>query len=681
MENNYFKPKSKFSFSFPKFNLNFFKFKKTPSSNFESDMQTKKRFHFPFKLLLKIFLGFVALIIVLLVGLYFYIGRSLLTVYAKGMDLRNSVAVFKDSLKEQDLDKIDTSLKKFQTDFDSFKQVYSENEAKFSTLPYFSDYSKDVTHFLNAGDYGIELGFLVLNTLDPYAAELGLKKGATQLTNEERIKQIALVLPKFGPEVEKMSTLLGKIDSELDQVDATKYPEEIRGIPVKEQVVSLKTVFSQLAQKSPKFKVLFEQLPYLAGVDGKRTYLVLMANSTELRMGGGFTTYSIVVEVENGVTKILQGIDTFDIDADISSLVYPIYYTGPYAYLRNYLLVTRLYARDALSTSPDFRNGVETFMTKFWKKHPCGKRLGCLPKNIDGVIQVNTHLAESLLSVTGPVDVSGRAFKTDTGAFKGFTDAEFTGDNVIYQLEKIANADLKEIQGRKEIIKYLLESIIKNVLNAKTENLASIISTFLEALANKDLLIYSYNVPTQGALEELGYAGRVNYTDTTQDFMFLAHSNFGAGKRDWIVTRDTKKEVYEQDGKLMSRVTVKVTNPKSPDFWQSSWMYTYKDYLRLYVPEGSKLVSATASDGQQIDAKSVPDNEFANLDFFSVWFKVDVEKDVTITFEYELPSTVNATNYKVYIQKQSGVHNDVYTVQKGDTQKVFTLNEDTLLSF
>ncbi|MBP7860030.1 DUF4012 domain-containing protein [Patescibacteria group bacterium] len=678
---NYFKPK-KTSFSFPSFklNLNPFKKKQTKVSS-ESTSSTKKKFKFPFKIVLSVLGGFLVIVILVLVGLYFYVGQSLMAVYAAGIDLKQSSFVFRESLKEQDLDKISTSLTKFDTDFKSFKEVYNQNESKLSSLPYFSDYAQDVTHFLQAGEDSIQLGFLVLNTLDPYAAELGLKKGATALKNEERIKQIAMILPKFGPEVEKMSGLLNKINTELSLVDETKYPEEFRGIKVKSQIVSIKTVFSQLAQKSPKFKGLFEQLPYLVGVDGKRTYLVLMANSTEIRMSGGFTTYSIIVEVENGVPKVLTGVDTFDVDADISSLVYPIYAGGPYGFLRSYLLVPRLYARDALSTTPDFRSGVELFMTKFWKKHPCGKRLGCLNKNIDGVIQVNTHLAESLLAVTGPIDVGGRAFKTDQGTYKGFADAVFTNENVIYQLEKIANADLAEIQGRKEIIKYLLQSMIEKVLNTKTENLASIVSVFLESLASKDLLVYSMNVPTQTALEELGYAGRVSYTDTASDFIFLAHSNFGAGKRDWIITRETSKEVFERDGKVISKVSVKITNPKSPDWWQSSWLYTYKDYLRLYVPKGSKLISATASDGQNIDSKAVLDKEFANLEFFSVFFRTDVEKDTTVTFEYELPATISLQNYKLQIHKQSGVHNDLYDVTKGDVKKVFTLNEDTLLSF
>lgn len=685
MENIYTPNKKKFSL--PKFN---FKFRKkspemNPQSTFTINEPPKKKLSIkiPWKPILGVFGGLLLIVIIAAIFVWFYWGRNAYAIYAAAINLKASSADMQAALKTQDLDKIDNSLKTFQQNYEDFKVIYYEKSPKLKSLPIAKDYVGDVDHFIVAADKGIDLGFLVIATLDPYAAELGLKEGSTKFNNEQRIKQLAQVLPKFAEDVDEISKLLNDIDDELSQIDTTKYPEEIRGVAVRSQVESVQVVFSQLAQKSPKFKGLFEQLPNLIGVEEPKKYLVLMANSTELRMGGGFTTYAVVVEVKDGVPKIVKSVDTYMIDVDNYELVQRI--TPETAFMQQYLKVNRIYARDALALSPDFVVGADYFVTRYWDRHPGYGEAGVLPQ-VDGVISVNTHLAEAMLEVLGPVEVGGRSFLTDQGTYKGFSDTEFNSENVIYNLEVIANAQLSEIAGRKDIIQFLLESMLDKTLNAKTENLADLARTFIEALGSKDLMVYVFDEETNQAMIDLGYAGTITQpTSSKVDYLLVSHSNFGAGKRDWIVTRDTTKENYTKNGKKMSKVTINLTNPKAPEWWQPSWLYTYKDYLRLYVPKGSKLVSAKASDGQDLNAveKETGDifNPFDQLMYIESYFTVDEGKSITVTYEYELPDTVDFNDYTLYIQKQSGTHGDVYTIKGEGKEKKFTLSEDTTFKF
>ncbi len=648
--------------------------KKSPKIPFKLPILPSIKIRFNWKLFLKVFLGFLFVFVLFAVFVGFYFGKPAWAIYKSSKKLKDSSYGLKASLKAQDLEQIELNLNTFQKDYLEFRDVYNQNSSRFKNLPYIKDYEQDVDHFLNAGEYGIELGFLMLDTLKPYAKELGLSKGGERLTNEQKIKRLTAVLPKISNKVQDISVLMSKIDNELSQVDASKYPEEFRGNQIRPQIVSLQTVSSELAEKFPKFQGLFEQLPKLLGVDGPKKYLILMANSTELRMGGGFTTYAIVVEVKSGIPKIIKSVDTYFIDVDHFSLDNR---NVPY-FLRNYLRVNRLYARDALSVSPDFVEGVDLFMNRYWNLHPGFGAAGVLPK-VDGVIQVNTHLAESLLKVVGPVDVRGRSFLTDQGTYKGFSDTEFNSENIIYNLETIANSQLSEIQGRKDIINFLLESILDKVLNARSETILPLAQTFLESLGSKDVMIYDFDPEVQKVMEELGYAGRVAVnTPATQDYLFVVHSNFGAGKRDWIVKRETVKEVYKKNGKLYSKVSVEVTNPKAPEWWEPSWMYLYKDYLRVYVPNGSKLISTASSLNQDINAKQFDAEEF-NKDFFEFFFNVPEGKKHTITMEYELPDTIDYDNYNLLIQKQSGTHGDIYIIKKDGAQKKFTLGSDTVI--
>jgi len=677
---NFYAPKAKFNFKLPfsKFTLPSFKLKNSKVTDLPDRSVSgisKKTFKFPWKILLKS-VGILLLVIVILlaiVGLIY--GKPAYDIYKASKKLQDSSYGLKTSLKTQDLEQINLNLNAFEKDYEEFKVVYFAKSPKLKTLPFVKNYVTDVDTLMNVGDKSIALGYLFLDTLEPYASDLGLKKGAEHLTNEQRITRLAEVLPKISGEVTKLSGLIGEIDTELQKIDATKYPETINGTPVREQIVSLQAVTSQLAEKSPKFKVLFEQLPALIGVGEKKTYLVLMANSLELRMNGGFTTFGVVVSVLDGVPTIERSVDTYFIDVDDSALVNT---NVPY-FLRDYLRVNRLYVRDALSVYPDYTQGVDLFINRYWNIHQ-GGAAGYLPP-VDGVISVNTHLAEKLLEVLGPVNVSGRSFKTDEGTYKGFGDTEFSSDNVLYNLEVIANSDLSQIQGRKDIIMFLMESIINNVLNAKTENLIPLSSAFLEALGTKDVMIYVTDPVVQAGIDELNYSGRVIAApDNTWDYNFILHSNFGGGKRDWLVTRETSKSVYIKDGLNFSKINLVIKNPKAPDWWEPSWLYAYPDYVRIYVPKGSKLADSKVNLDQEINVRQMEDTDH-NLDFIEFFVRIPEGESADVTIEYELPSEVDLKNYKLFVQKQSGIHNEVYTVTRDNEEKKVILNSDLEVRF
>ena len=50
------------------------------------------------------------------------------------------------------------------------------------------------------------------------------------------------------------------------------------------------------------------------GLNAPKRYLILMANNYELRMSGGFNTYVVVAEFNQGIPQITYSIDTYFID-------------------------------------------------------------------------------------------------------------------------------------------------------------------------------------------------------------------------------------------------------------------------------------------------------------------------------------------------------------------------------
>ncbi|MFH1565945.1 MAG: DUF4012 domain-containing protein [bacterium] len=613
-----------------------------------------------------ILLGLTALFLLV----FLVVGIPLLGLYKDALTLKAQASSLQQAAKDQDLTALKESLNDLKENVSDFELKYEKRLTLIKNFPVVKDYYEDGKHFLKAANYGLELSDITIGILEPFAEDLGFKVEGkeleeNQLTNQERLIKILNLLPEFTMEIDKIAASTRKIDEEISQINETKYPESIGGIKVRSQVTSLKTVSHELAQKSPQFKELFTSLPILMGIDTPKVYMVLMANNYELRMSGGFNTFLVLFKIDKGVPEILGSMDTYDIDRDH---FYMVNFNVPY-YIRDYLLVNRLYARDATSTSPDFVEASDKFINEFWRKN------GLLYQKLDGVMQVNNFVVEDLLRVLGPVDSGGYSVRTDEGNYIGIPIKEFNSENVILELEKIAGGDLSEIIGRKDIIKYLMNSIMQKALNASTENLLPLAQTMLELLGSKDIIIRSFDVDLQKAMEDLGYAGKISMVSDDWDYLHVNNSNFGSGKRDWIIDRKVVKEVYEENGQKVGVVSLTIINPKSPDWWM--WVPFYNDYFRFYVPFGSKLISASASDGQELNAKEY---EHLGKTVFEGFFKTKEDSTITVTYKYSLPANVDFNNYKLLIQKQSGTRGDIYEVKKGSFSDKFELTSDKTFS-
>jgi hypothetical protein len=92
----------------------------------------------------------------------------------------------------------------------------------------------------------------------------------------------------------------------------------------------------------------------------------------------------------------------------------------------------------------------------------------------------------------------------------------------------------------------------------------------------------------------------------------------------------------------------------------------YLDYLRLYVPQGSKLRIATAHlvpgeyllSGKSANGKAEILLEEVNRTIFGQFFVVEYGKQLQTRFEYDLPVVVKNVDdkkqYTLLLQKQSG---------------------------
>ena len=105
----------------------------------------------------------------------------------------------------------------------------------------------------------------------------------------------------------------------------------------------------------------------------------------------------------------------------------------------------------------------------------------------------------------------------------------------------------------------------------------------------------------------------------------------------------------------------------------------HQDWFRLYVPEGSELVSIEGNE----DTVVYTDKERGKV-YFGGFLAMGPNETKEVTFTYSVPNFVVENNqYNLYIQKQSGINDENYNMSifgnqfNEDIDKDFTLSVST----
>ena len=285
---------------------------------------------------------------------------------------------------------------------------------------------------------------------------------------------------------------------------------------------------------------------------------------------------------------------------------------------------------------------------------------------IDGIIAVDTQLLVDLLKVTGPIGVPG------FGNYSAENDSRCNCPQVFYELEKFADQEgpvvWDSISGnivfaprnygnRKSFIGPMMHSVLANVMAQPKSRMGDLFNTVFSSINAKHVQFYFVDSTVQQAAESFNLAGRVR--DYTGDYLLVVDTNFAGAKTNaWVTyTADQKIEI-SGDGKVTKTLTLTYKNPQqyfSEAGTNLKLNGIFRDWLRVYVPKGSKLLE---SKGFETGDKT---SEDLGKTVFEGFFTLTPQNVKTITFKYELPDKIKSP-YKILIQKQAGSKSFPYTI-------------------
>lgn len=352
-----------------------------------------------------------------------------------------------------------------------------------------------------------------------------------------------------------------------------------------------------------------------------RTYLIMLQNNYELRPGGGFLGQYGILKVKDG-----QVISTFVEDANLLDQRINIKVTPPYPLTRK-LQLKRWKFRDS-NFSPDFPTNAEKAMYFY--------RLAGGGQQFDGVIAVNSTIFDRALEITGPIQVPGypETFSSPDGSIKLQERVEkaYLGDDVAAAAK----------QNRKAIMRPLANELVKRL--TQVENIPKALELGQAELHEKDIMLYFKDPALQQIVNDAKWGGIVN-TDWKDDYLMLVDANMGALKSDYYMKRAIDYFVDFTGEHPTATVTYTYTHTATHGDWKTS---DYHTYLRAYVPEGSTLLE------RKLVSYPLTDKAFGKT-YFGVFVDTLINGSTAGMIKYQLPDSIKPDNYKLLIEKQSGI--------------------------
>jgi hypothetical protein len=580
-----------------------------------------------------------------------------------GTSLANHLKASLSAVQNKDLNTAKDSLAQAHRDLEKVNKKFNlVSWVKYT--PFFGGYIKDADHAFIAVGHGLDTADILLEAIAPYADVMGFAGSETMEgveSAEDKIIFILDTLGKISPQLDEVSSKAILIESEISQINPKRYPKSIKGVALREQLTTIQESLRSSKEALANIKPLLELVPQLLGQPDAKNYLLVFQNEAEIRPSGGFLTAVAILRAHKGKITPLLTKDIYELDALFGNRE-----PAPDPIKKYLPLVYNWHLRD-MNLSPDFTVSMDQFLPNYKKV--------ATNSDFDGVIAMDTQIVVDLLKVIGKVGVA------NWGEYHAEITPECNCPQVVYKMEDYATRPTYYIkENRKGMIGPLMHSILLNAMNSPKKLWPQFIEIGLKNIKSKHIMFYfPDNKDMQAVTESFNASGRIK--DFDGDYFHLNDTNFAGAKSNLYVNQAVDQEIeVDSHGAITKTVTITYTNPEPQDDCnlESGGLCLnglLRDWVRVYVPEGSELIEVLGSDIDQITSKDL------GKTVFEAFIELRPESRTKLIIKYKLPFKHDQNNpYNLLIQKQPGSKDHDYTVTLGNTQKEFALDSDRQLS-
>ncbi len=585
------------------------------------------------------------IVFVLLFG-YFFAYRPYSKIRVSAQEVTTSAKQLKTAFSQNDIDLVKKQL-------DDLTKKYAELEKASkgiywaAFIPYIADYKNGV----EAGDYILKAADEAVIAISPYADLIGFKKGGSSFVEksaEDRLQTAVLTLDKVLTRIDAISENIKLAEERINKINPDRYPEKIGKTVIKSRLVNLKEQFAGVASLFVDAKPLLKNIPNIFGKDKEKTYLILFQNDKERRATGGFLTSYAVFKIKDGKLSVARSEDVYTLDASISS--HP---SAPSQILDYHKNVYQFNIRDS-NLSPDLVESIKLFNSLY--KNSSEK------VNYDGIFFLDSKILVDMLTIYGDTEVSGIRFSANN-------DKRCDCPQVLYTLFDLVDRPVNYVkENRKGILGDLMFALLNKALGfSPSKYYGKLVQTMYKDLQEKHILLYFTDPQLQASVEKINFAGRIR--DFEGDYLHVNNVNFAGAKSNLFVTELIESKTNLKTSKIEREVTITYRNPyphSDCNLERGGLCLNaqLRNWIRVYVPKGSKLVQFTGSETQ------VKTYDELNKTVFEGFLRVNPLGMAKVDVKYTLPDSVSVNDYKLMIQRQPGADTQTLKVEV-DGKKIY----------
>lgn len=462
---------------------------------------------------------------------------------------------------------------------------------------------------------------------------------------EDRLREAVSVLVAHPAELAMAAQRVEWAQAALDAIPVTGLDSRIYDAVMQlDRALPLVTAGLRLAHRAPA----------LLGFDGPRRYLILAQNNDELRATGGFIAGVGLLTLEAGKIAGLSFNDSYAVDN--FDKPHPL---APES-MKRMLGIELWVVRDA-NWSPDFPAGGRTAAEIYGTDHEVA---------IDGVIAIDMYVLQELVEATGPLHLDGYPEVATGGNLIDLMRYYWGPLSMGFTLEEWQNLPWEEkarlwFPRRKDFVQKLTQSLLQQVFaGVAGQNLPAIGQAAMRSMNERHLLVFLFDEEAQQVFADHHWDGAV--LSTTGDYLQVVNANIGYNKANAKIDQTTEYVVkVRADGSAEGQVTLRYHHaapatdqpceqrPRYDPTYEQMTQRCYWDYVRVYVPAGSRLLSA---EGLQDGAVA---GEEAGKTVLEGSFVLQPGHEQTVVFRYALPGGIfqeenGALHYRLIWQKQAG---------------------------
>jgi uncharacterized protein DUF4012 len=426
-----------------------------------------------------------------------------------------------------------------------------------------------------------------------------------------------------------------------------------------DKVVIMQNLLPLLEKNVESFVDTSDLFLNLLGNESKKRYLLLFQNNSEIRPTGGFIGSFALIDIDQGnIEKIdIPGGGPYDMKAGLKVSIespQPLH------------LINHRWELQDSNWFADLPASAEKII---WFYEKSGG------PTVDGLILVNATFLESILSITGPIEMPEY-------------NKTITQSNFFKEIQKNVELEYdKEENKPKQIIADLTPKIIDSLLKSGKDDFIKMFEVLIAALNEKEIQFYFTNYSLEKLVLKNNWGGQLINTD--QDYLNIVSTNIAGEKTDAKIEQDAKLNVdISPDGTIINTLTINKSHlgQKGEQFYGVPNL----DYLRIYVPKGSSLLEAQGFDTIpkelfmilnpeiyqkdpeiafiEMTKKIHPESQteiFTETDktVFANWLRVEPGESKKVVLKYQLPFKLNmekkdkSTNYLSLIKNELKLDN------------------------